>query len=135
MGSHRRRSAPGGPDQRGDHPGGPPDPPADAVEAARRSLATFDRLGARPSADRARRLLRALGERPAATPRAATGELSQRELQVVRLVAAGLSNAEIAARLFISPRTVTTHAAHVLNKLGLASRAELIAFAHRHGLA
>jgi ATP/maltotriose-dependent transcriptional regulator MalT len=98
---------------------------ADAVEAARRSLTTFDRLGARPCADRARRLLRALGERPAAPPKVGTGELSERELQVVRLVAAGLSNTEIAGRLFISPRTVTTHLQHVYGRLGLPSRTAL----------
>jgi DNA-binding CsgD family transcriptional regulator len=107
----------------------------DAVEAARRSLATFDRLGARPSADRARRLLRALGERPAAPPRAPTGELSERELQVVRLVAAGLSNAEIAGRLFISPRTVTTHLQHVYARLGLPSRTALTRWVLERGLA
>jgi len=108
---------------------------ADAVEAARRSLAAFDRLGARPSADRARRLLRDLGERPAAPPRAATGELSERELQVVRLVAAGLSNAEIAGRLFISPRTVTTHLQHVYARLGLPSRTALTRWVLERGLA
>jgi DNA-binding NarL/FixJ family response regulator len=107
----------------------------DAVEAARRSLAAFDRLGARPLADRARRLLRALGERPAAPPRAATGELSERELQVVRLVAVGLSNAEIAGRLFISPRTVTTHLQHVYGRLGLGSRTALTRWVLEHGLA
>jgi DNA-binding CsgD family transcriptional regulator len=109
--------------------------PADALEAARRSLAAFDRLGARPLADRARRLLRALGERPAPAPRAATGELSDRELQVVRLVAAGLSNAEIAGRLFISPRTVTTHLQHVYARLGLPSRTALTRWVLERGLA
>jgi DNA-binding CsgD family transcriptional regulator len=108
---------------------------ADAAEAARRSLAAFDRLGARPLADRARRLLRALGERPAAPPRAATGALSERELQVVRLVAAGLSNAEIAGRLFISPRTVTTHLQHVYARLGLPSRTALTRWVLERGLA
>jgi DNA-binding CsgD family transcriptional regulator/tetratricopeptide (TPR) repeat protein len=108
---------------------------ADAVEAGRQSLATFDRLGARPHADRARRLLRALGERPAAPPRAATGELSDRELQVVRMVAAGLSNAEIAGRLFISPRTVTTHLQHVYARLGLGSRTALTRWVLDRGLA
>ena len=108
---------------------------AEVVEAARRSLAAFDRLGARPLADRARRLLRSLGERPAAPPRAATGELSERELQVVRLVAVGLSNAEIAGRLFISPRTVTTHLQHVYGRLGLGSRTALTRWVLEHGLA
>jgi DNA-binding CsgD family transcriptional regulator/tetratricopeptide (TPR) repeat protein len=108
---------------------------ADAAEAAHRSLAAFDRLGARPLADRARRLLRALGERPAAPPRAVAGELSERELQVVRLVAAGLSNAEIAGRLFISPRTVTTHLQHVYGRLGLGSRTALTRWVLERGLA
>jgi DNA-binding CsgD family transcriptional regulator/tetratricopeptide (TPR) repeat protein len=108
---------------------------ADAVEAVRQSLAVFDRLGARPIADRARRLLRALGERPAAPPRVATAELTERELQVVRLVTAGLSNAEIAGRLFISPRTVTTHLQHVYARLGLPSRTALTRWVLERGLA
>jgi predicted ATPase/DNA-binding CsgD family transcriptional regulator len=61
--------------------------------------------------------------------------LSPREREVLRLIAAGLSNADVAKALFISPRTVSTHAAHILSKLGLTTRAELIAFAHRQGLA
>jgi DNA-binding CsgD family transcriptional regulator len=108
---------------------------AGAAEAAHRSLAAFDRLGARPSADRARRLLRDLGERPAAPSRPVTGELSERELQVVRLVAAGLSNGEIAGRLFISPRTVTTHLQHVYARLGLPSRTALTRWVLERGLA
>ncbi len=54
---------------------------------------------------------------------------------MLRLVAAGRSNAEVAAALCISRRTATPHASHLLSKLGLATRAELIAFAHREGLA
>lgn len=61
--------------------------------------------------------------------------LSQREREVLRLIAAGQSNAEIAEALSISPRTASTHSAHILAKLGLATRAELIAYAHRQGLA
>ncbi len=60
--------------------------------------------------------------------------MSVREYEVLRLIAAGRSNAEIAAALFISPRTATTHATNILNKLGLSSRAEVIAFAYREGL-
>jgi DNA-binding CsgD family transcriptional regulator len=108
---------------------------AEAAKAARGALAVFDRLGARPLADRARRLLRGLGERPGAPPRAGAGELSERELQVARLVAAGLSNAEIAARLFISPRTVTTHLQHVYARLGLPSRTALTRWVLERGLA
>ncbi|MFN8677756.1 MAG: LuxR C-terminal-related transcriptional regulator [Thermomicrobiales bacterium] len=61
--------------------------------------------------------------------------LSLREREVLRLIAAGHSNASAAKILSISPRTVSTHAAHILGKLGLATRAELIAFAHGEGLA
>ncbi len=61
--------------------------------------------------------------------------LSPRELEVLRLVVVGRSNAEIAAALFISPRTATTHVSHILAKLDLASRAEAAAWAVRHGLA
>ncbi len=99
---------------------------SEAADEARRALIVFDRLGARPMADRARRLLRDLGERPILPPRAPTGELSERELQVVRLVADGLSNAQIAELLFISPRTVTTHLQHIYSRLGLSSRTALI---------
>jgi predicted ATPase/DNA-binding CsgD family transcriptional regulator len=65
----------------------------------------------------------------------AFSDLSLREREVLRLIAAGHSNAEIAQMLFISPRTASTHAAHILSKVGLTTRAELIAFAHRQGLA
>ncbi|HEY7812229.1 MAG TPA: LuxR C-terminal-related transcriptional regulator, partial [Nakamurella sp.] len=97
----------------------------DVAGTARRALAEFDRLGARPFVDRARRVLRAAGDRPPARARSAAGELSERELQVIRLVAVGLSNTEIAQRLFISQRTVTTHLQHVYRRLGLQSRTAL----------
>jgi DNA-binding CsgD family transcriptional regulator len=61
--------------------------------------------------------------------------LSPRELDVLRLMAWGRSNQEIAVDLSISLRTVTTHVTNIFNKLGVASRAEAIAYAHRHGLA
>lgn len=61
-------------------------------------------------------------------------DLSLRELDVLRLLVAGRSNAEIAERLFISRRTATTHISRIYAKLDVASRAEAIALAHRHGL-
>jgi DNA-binding CsgD family transcriptional regulator len=57
--------------------------------------------------------------------------LSLREGVVLRLIAAGHSNADIAQTLYISPRTASTQAARILAKLGLSTRSELIAFAHR----
>ena len=60
--------------------------------------------------------------------------LTPRELDVLRLVVAGRTNAEIAEALFVSRRTVTTHVSHLYAKLGVASRAEDIALAHCYGL-
>lgn len=60
--------------------------------------------------------------------------LSARETQVVKLCIHGLSNQEIADKLFLSEGTVKTHVHHVYQKLGLASRAELVQFAHQNGL-
>jgi len=107
----------------------------EAAAEARRALINFDRLGARPLGDRARRVLRDLGERLRPPRQVVTGDLSDRELQVVRLVADGFSNKEIADRLYISPRTVTTHLQHVYQRLGLASRTALIRWALDRGLA
>ena len=61
---------------------------------------------------------------------AASHGLTARELEVLRLVAAGHSNAQIADALFISPRTVSTHLTSIFNKLGVNSRTEAIAAAH-----
>lgn len=62
------------------------------------------------------------------------GELSERELEVLRLVALGNTNAEIATELYVSVRTVETHRAHVQQKLGIKARAELVRYAREHGL-
>jgi DNA-binding NarL/FixJ family response regulator len=56
---------------------------------------------------------------------AGAGPLAKRELEVARLIAEGMTNKQIAARLFISDRTVATHVGHILNKLGFNSRAEV----------
>jgi DNA-binding CsgD family transcriptional regulator len=61
--------------------------------------------------------------------------LSPREVEILRLLASGRSNAEDAKLLCISPRTVTTHVSHILAKLGVESRAKAAAWAVRHGLA
>jgi len=63
-----------------------------------------------------------------------TGQLSERELGVVRLVAEGLSNAELAARLFLSEATIKSHIAHILAKLGLRDRVQVAIYAYEHGI-
>lgn len=97
--------------------------PAAATATATTCLATFQGVGAQPWIDRSRRLLRTLGVRPAA--RAAHGTLSARETDVARLVAEGLSNSQIAARLFLSVRTVETHLHRIYTRLKINSRVAL----------
>jgi DNA-binding NarL/FixJ family response regulator len=74
---------------------------------------------------------------PAAASRASqiTQLLTERECEVLRLVAAGLSNAEIADRLCISPATAKTHVAHLLTKLDARDRVQLVIIAYQAGLA
>jgi DNA-binding CsgD family transcriptional regulator len=104
--------------------------PAAAVVEARHALDTFERLGAIRDADEAAALLRALGA-PARTFPRGQGALTQRETEVLSLVAEGCSNAEIAQRLYISRRTAEHHVARILAKLGLRNRAEAATYALR----
>ena len=77
----------------------------------------------------------ALGARIAAEPPPGPPDnLSEREVDVLRLIALGHTNAEIAERLFLSVRTVETHRAHIQQKLGLSTRAELVAYVIGHRL-
>jgi DNA-binding CsgD family transcriptional regulator len=107
--------------------------------ALRRALALCERLGARPTAAVASRRLRELGVRaiprgPNARTRANPGLLTTRELEIVPLLADGLRNAEIAARLYLSPKTVDHHIGHILAKLGVHARGDVAAAAARLGL-
>jgi DNA-binding CsgD family transcriptional regulator len=108
---------------------------AAATTQARAGLAIFERLGARRDADRAAALLRSLGVtvRAGADAEGRRGleMLSRREREVVPLLAEGLSNAEIAKRLFITPKTVEHHITNILGRLGLRTRTEVAAWAHR----
>jgi DNA-binding NarL/FixJ family response regulator len=83
-----------------------------------------------------RRLLDRFVERPprAAGPPPELADLSARELDVLRLMAEGHSNAEIAAALFLSEATVKTHVNHILTKLRLRDRVQAVALAYRSGL-
>jgi DNA-binding CsgD family transcriptional regulator len=99
----------------------------DARAHLRTALALFDRTGAAPWAGRARSELRAAGE-PAAAGAPAPDRLSlltPQELQVVRLAASGATNRDIAAQLFISPRTVSHHLYRAFPKLGVTNRTAL----------
>jgi two-component system response regulator NreC len=76
-----------------------------------------------------------LGARLAAEPEAASpDDLSQRELEVLRLIALGHTNNEVAEKLYLSVRTVESHRAHIQEKLGLTSRSELVRYALDRGL-
>ena len=66
--------------------------------------------------------------------RASDDPLSEREREVLRLLALGHTNQEIAGSLYISVRTAETHRAHIMQKLGLASRADLVRYALDNGL-
>jgi len=86
----------------------------------------FTRLSAQPDLDRVTEL--------AGASRPASGTLTERELQVIRLIAAGETNRSIAHALEISERTVDRHVSNILTKLDLSSRAAATAYAYEHGL-
>ena len=78
-----------------------------------------------------------LGARVAAAPAERTGrpdDLTEREVEVLGLIALGHTNSEIADRLYLSVRTVESHRAHIQQKLRRSSRAELVRYALAHGL-
>lgn len=96
---------------------------AELVEAVRRAAAGDTYLNPR------------LGARLAAEPPPGPPDgLSEREVEVLRMIALGHTNAEIADQLYLSVRTVETHRAHIQQKLRLATRADLVRYALDHGL-
>jgi two-component system response regulator NreC len=94
---------------------------AELVEAVRRASVGDSYLNPR------------LGARLAAEPSGPPDGLTDRELDVLRMIALGHTNAEIADRLYLSVRTVETHRAHIQQKLSLGSRSELVRYALAHG--
>lgn len=102
------------------------------------ALRIWDELGAVPAAARLRSALRARGVAVPRGPRRATvanpAGLTTRQLEVLALLAEGLSNAEIARRLFISAKTVDHHVSAVIAKLGVTSRGAAVAEAQRSGM-
>ena len=91
----------------------------------RSALDTFDQLGAKPWADRARTELRAAGVVTEAKPPQAIDDLTPQQMQIVMLAARGLSNRDIADKLFLSPRTVGFHLYNAFPKLQVSTRAQL----------
>jgi DNA-binding NarL/FixJ family response regulator len=109
----------------------------DAAMEARRAIDVLTELKAELEISRARRLLESLppSTRDATSARARNDSgLTTRELEVLRLVAHGLTNQAIAEKLFVSDHTVHRHLANILNKLSVSSRAAAVAQAARRGL-
>ena len=100
--------------------------PDAAIDEARRALTTFAELGASVDADRAAAFLRSAGVVPRVGPKR-IGVLTAREREVLRLLAVGLSNPEIAQRLHVSRKTASHHVSSILAKLNLRNRAEAAA--------
>jgi DNA-binding CsgD family transcriptional regulator/tetratricopeptide (TPR) repeat protein len=112
---------------------------ADDVELIAEGHAALLSLGATAAAKIAARRLRERGVKgiargPRATTRSNSAQLTARELAVLELVAEGRSNAQVAERLFVSPRTVDYHVSAVLRKLGVRSRGEAVAAARELAL-
>jgi len=110
------------------------------AEEIHRAIATVASGDAQLDPSVHRRLLDALasGQRLAVAgqpaPDVHPGELTPREAEVLRHIAAGLSNTEIAAALFVTEATVKTHINHIFTKTGLRDRAQLVRYAYQHGL-
>ncbi len=107
------------------------DAPADDLVAAIRVVAAGDALLA-PSVTK--RLIAEFAERPTVTRAPGLETVTDREGDVLRLVARGLSNAQIAAELFVAETTVKTHVSRLLTKLGVRDRVQLVVVAYESGL-
>ena len=95
-----------------------------------RGRATAQELGMRPLADRIETALATVKEGPAERP----DGLTEREVEILRLIARGLTSKEIGAELFIATKTVASHLRNIYEKAGLTNRAEATAYAIQHGL-
>lgn len=109
----------------------------DGVDALDRALALYAEAGATWDAGRARGRLRLLGVRrrlvSTGRPERGWSALTDSEAAVARLVAEGLTNREVAERLFVSPHTVTGHLRHIFTKMGVKSRVDLARIAADRG--
>jgi DNA-binding CsgD family transcriptional regulator/tetratricopeptide (TPR) repeat protein len=115
---------------------------SDDSDDIRRAIDTYELLGAKPALDHAIRHLRELGVRdvppirrgPRASTRANPAGLTTREVEVLGLLADGLRNAEIAERLYLTPKTVRHHVSSIFGKLGVETRIEAARAAARLGI-
>jgi DNA-binding NarL/FixJ family response regulator len=106
------------------------DPPEQLIEAVR-TVAAGDAL---LSPAITKRVIKQFTRIPRHEPPKELDELTAREQDILRLIARGLSNAEIGAELYISETTVKTHVTHILQKLGLRDRVQVVVLAYQTGL-
>ncbi len=107
------------------------DDPPEQLIAAIRTVAAGDAL---LSPAITKRVIERFARVPRPAPPSGVGELTARELETLRLLAGGLSNAEIARELYISETTVKTHVTHILSKLDLRDRVQAVVMAYQTGM-
>jgi DNA-binding NarL/FixJ family response regulator len=107
------------------------DDPPEHLIAAVRTVAAGDAL---LSPAVTKRVIKKFTRIPRPTPPKELAELTTREREILRLIATGLSNAEIGQQVYISETTVKTHVTHILQKLGLRDRVQAVVLAHQSGL-
>jgi DNA-binding NarL/FixJ family response regulator len=107
------------------------DDPPEQLIAAVRTVAAGDAL---LSPTVTKRVIKRFTQIPRPTPPKELADLTTREQEILRLIAAGLSNAEIGQQLYISETTVKTHVTHILQKLGLRDRVQAVVLAYQSGL-